>query len=146
MGLSVAAAALVVSAVGTTASVVQGQKARKQQRRAADITRKRNALESRRARLQTIEQFRQANGLVANQGAQTGAQGSSGFAALQSSLSSQLSSNLNFNAQLETFNRLQGEFLSKANVAQGLSSDFGAIASFANQFAVSKAKATPPGK
>ena len=137
-----AVTAVVIAGLSTAGNVVQTRKANKQRRRAAEVQRKRNALESRRARVKSIEEFRIASGLVENVGAQSGAAGSSGFAALQASLSSQLSTNLNFNQQLQNFAEQQGSFLSKANSAAGLANDFGAIASFASSFATAQSKKT----
>lgn len=131
-----------IAAVATVGSVVQNRKANKQRRRAARVERKRNALESRKARVQSIEEFRIAQGAAVNAGAQSGGAGSSGFAALQSSLSSQLGTNVNFNQQLQNFAEQQGSFLSKANRAASLANDFSVISSFAGQFALAQSKPT----
>lgn len=120
-----------IAIAGTLGSIVEGRKARKQQKRAAQVAERRRAIESRRAQIANIEEARQTIGTIQNIAAQTGGAGGSGAQGAIGSLTSQLGANVTFNQQLLTFAKRQETFLQRALDRQQNAQTFSSIASLA---------------
>jgi hypothetical protein len=135
MGPALAVVGIAIFAAGTAASISESRKARKQQRKAAEVAGRRREIESRRATLAGVEDARQAIGTVTNVGAQTGGAGGSGTQGAVSSLQSQLGANATFNQQLLEFAKRQEFFLGKALDAQSRAQTFSSIAAIGAKIA-----------
>lgn len=133
MGLGVATGLLV-------ASVQQQRQARKNQKRAEAVARRRRSLELRETQLENIRAFRRSVASATNTAIQTGGGAdSSVLQGVQSSLLTQLGSNLTFNQQLEEFTRRQEAFLDKARSFSDNASVLQSFASLAASFSNSPA-------
>ena len=131
--------ALVISGIGTAANIHSQRKARKSRQRAAEVDRRRRAVESRRAAIANIEQGRVATGSVVNQAAQTGGLGGSGQAGAVGSIQSQTASNLTFNQQLLDFATKTEQHLEKAQLYSWQGQTFASIAQAGMSYASIKA-------
>ena len=135
VGVVTAIVGISVFAVGTALSINESRKARKDQKKAAEVASKRRAIESRKAALAGLEDGRQAIGSVVNTAAQTGGSGGSGAQGAQASLQSQVGANVTFNQQLLTFAMAQEKHLQKSLDRQNRAQTFSAIASIGSSAA-----------
>lgn len=103
MGIEVAIAAAVVGAVATGASIYQGQKAAKENRKAMRIEQQRQDLAAARERRQAIRQARMAYAQTQQAGENQGVSATSAAAGGLANITGQLNSNLSF---LDTMNSL----------------------------------------
>jgi len=140
----VAVAALITAAAGTALSITESRRARKQQKRAAQVSARRRALESRKATVAGIEDARQMIGTVQNVAGLTGAQGGSGAQGSVGSLMTQMGTNATFNQQLLQFSKRQEQYMQKAMDAQYKAQTFSAIAGLAMSVASFSAAGAKP--
>lgn len=129
------------TAVASTAVQAYGSnKARKERKKAAAIDRKRRDLDSRRALIGNIDEYRVASAGVVNAGAQQsgGANSSSGFQGAQASLTSQVGSNITYENQIMSFAESSERYLQKANLAEWQGQMWGAGLNTASSFATYK--------
>ena len=113
---------LIASVAASVHSIIETRKARKEAAKAANVAKRRRAVESRRATVAGVEDARQAIGQVQNIAAQTGGAGGSGAQGAAGSLASQFGSNATFNQQLLRFAERQGTFLDRVATAQNRAS------------------------
>ena len=125
--------ALIISAVGTTASVVQGQKANKAQERAQKIQQKQQAMQTARERRKQIRAARQSQAELRASAFAQGTAQTSRTAGISGNIAQEKAGNLNFIDQSSAFTSAIGQQNIKAARAQSQSGTYGALAGLAMQ-------------
>lgn len=120
--------AVAVSAVATTASVVQSRKSAKAQQKANDVNRKIQERQSARERLQALREAQIARAQGQQQAANTGTLGSSGFAGQQAGITAQTASNIAFSNQVQTGTAVVSQYTQTASDAANKAANWGALA------------------
>ena len=136
MGLEVATIALIslgVAAAGTAFSVVQQQKAAKQQKKARQAQQRQQEVSARRARIKAVRQQQIAASQARASSAGLGGLETSGFRGGQSALQSNLGAGLGFSSEMSGLSRNISMFQQKAANAMGLASMGQAVSSLAMQ-------------
>ena len=125
--------ALIISAVGTTASVVQGQKANKAQERAQKIQQKQQAMQTARERRKQIRAARQSQAELRASAFAQGTAQTSRTAGISGNIAQEKAGNLNFIDQTSAFTSAIGQQNIKATRAQSQANTYGALAGLAMQ-------------
>ena len=125
--------ALIISAVGTTASVVQGQKANKAQERAQKIQQKQQAMQTARERRKQIRAARQSQAELRATAFAQGTAQTSRTAGISGNIAQEKAGNLNFIDQTSAFTSAIGQQNIKATRAQSQAGTYGALAGLAMQ-------------
>ena len=125
--------ALIISAVGTTASVVQGQKANKAQERAQKIQQKQQAMQTARERRKQIRAARQSQAELRATAFAQGTAQTSRTAGISGNIAQEKAGNLNFIDQTSAFTSAIGQQNIKAARAQSQAGTYGALAGLAMQ-------------
>ena len=110
-------AGLIISALGTAASIVQGQMAAEEQEKAAEVQRSINASKQQREREQLLREARIKRAQVRQQAENQGAGESSGTLGAISSISNQAGSELGFLTQ-------QGQAMSEISASKKRQASF----------------------
>ena len=121
--------------VSTTASVVAGEKSRKQQKKANKIQERVRQTQDSRSRLAQIRESRMAQAQILQGGATQGVMGSSAVQGGFSAAGSNANNNIQFINQIDTLQQAINKRMEKANTYSGMSSAFGGIASIAGTVA-----------
>jgi len=129
--------ALIISAVGTTASVVQGQKANKAQERAQKIQQKQQAMQTARERRKQIRAARQSQAELRATAFAQGTAQTSRTAGISGNIAQERAENLNFIDQSSAFTSAIGQQNIKAARAQSQAGTYSALAGLAMQGAQS---------
>ena len=125
--------ALIISAVGTTASVVQGQKANKAQERAQKIQQKQQAMQTARERRKQIRAARQSQAELRASAFAQGTAQTSRTAGISGNIAQEKAGNLNFIDQSSAFTSAIGQQNIKAARAQSQAGTYSALAGLAMQ-------------
>ena len=125
--------ALIISVVGTTASVVQGQKANKAQERAQKIQQKQQAMQTARERRKQIRAARQSQAELRATAFAQGTAQTSRTAGISGNIAQEKAGNLNFIDQSSAFTNAIGQQNIKATRAQSQAGTYGALAGLAMQ-------------
>ena len=136
MGLEVATIALIslgVAAAGTAFSVVQQQKAAKQQKKARQAQQRQQEVSARRARIKAVRQQQIAASQARASSAGLGGLETSGFRGGQSALQSNLGAGLGFSSEMSGLSRNISMFQQKAANAMGLAGIGQAVSGLAMQ-------------
>jgi hypothetical protein len=128
-------ALLVASATATGASVVAGEKSRKQQKKANKIQEKVRQTQDSRARLAQVREARMAQSQILQSGATQGVMGSSAVQGGFSAAGSNANNNIQFINQIDTLQQAINKRMEKASTYSGMANAFGGIASIAGSFA-----------
>ena len=135
-----------VVAVATTASVISGEKSRKQQKKANRIQEKVRQTQDSRARLAQIREARMAQAQVLQGGATQGALGSSAVQGGYSAIGSNAENNIQFINQVDTMQQAINKRMESASNWSGAASGLGAIASIAGSAGSMTGGPKPTGK
>jgi hypothetical protein len=132
---------LLASAIGLTgASVVAGEKSRKQTKKANRIQERVRQTQDARARLAQIREARMAQAQVLQGGATQGALGSSAVQGGYSAIGSNAENNIQFINQIDNFQQAINKRMEKANTYSGIANASAGVASIAGSFAGKKKK------
>jgi uncharacterized phage infection (PIP) family protein YhgE len=130
--------ALVVIATG--ASVVAGEKSRKQQKKANKIQERVRQTQDARSRLSQVREARMAQAQILQSGATQGASGSSAVQGGFSAAGSNANNNIQFINQIDTLQQAINKRMESANTYSGIASASAGIASIAGSFTGEKKK------
>jgi hypothetical protein len=128
-------ALVVASVTATGASVVAGEKSRKQQKKANKIQERVRQTQDSRSRLAQIRESRMAQAQILQGGATQGVMGSSAVQGGFSAAGSNANNNIQFINQIDTLQQAINKRMESANNFSGAASAFGGIASIAGSFA-----------
>ena len=120
-----------VAVVSTAVSVDQSKKARRQQRRAADLAQKGARLEASRGAAEQVRQSQIARASALQQGENQGASGSTAVAGAVGSIQSQTGGNIGFANQIFGLQQSRNSLLLAASDSQGRAAGFAQLASIA---------------
>jgi len=137
MGDPVTTTLIIGSLVGTTASIVQGQKANKAQERAQKIQQKQQAMQTARERRKQIRAARQSQAELRASAFAQGTAQTSRTAGISGNIAQERAGNLNFIDQSSAFTSAIGQQNIKAARAQSQAGTYGALAGLAMQGAQS---------
>jgi hypothetical protein len=127
--------ALVVATVATVGSVVAGEKARSQQKKANRIQERVRQTQDARSRLAQVREARMAQAKVLQSGATQGALGSSAVQGGYSAIGSNAENNIQFINQIDNMQQSINKRMESANNYSGAASAFGGIASISGSLA-----------
>jgi len=128
--------ALLGTAIGLSgASVVAGEKSRKQQKRAARVQERVRQTQDSRQRIAQVRQARMAQAQVTQSGATQGALNSSAVQGGISAIGSNMENNIQFINQIDTLQQAIARRMNKANDWAGTASALGGLASIAGSAA-----------
>ena len=123
------------AAVGTAASVVSGEKSRKQTKKANRIQERVRQTQDARSRVAQIREARMAQAQVLQGGATQGALGSSAVQGGYGAIGSNAENNIQFINQIDTMQQAVNRRMQSANNWAGAASVLGGVASLAGSFA-----------
>ena len=146
MGDPVTTTLIIGSLVGTTSSIVQGQKANKAQERAQKIQQKQQAMQTARERRKQIRAARQSQAELRATAFAQGTAQTSRTAGISGNIAQEKAGNLNFIDQTSAFTSAIGQQNIKATRAQSQANTYGAIAGLSMQAAGSGLFDKPAGK
>ena len=124
MGLS-----LLAFAVGTAGSLIQGQKAASNQKKASQKSQQIQDIKASRERRKQAQQARIARANIVSRGQAVGAGGSSGVTSGAGIIGSQAGSNVSFLNQVQDLSNQASIFSQRASNAQSAGNVFGAVGS-----------------
>ena len=133
MGDPVTTTLIIGSLVGTTASIVQGQKANKAQERAQKIQQKQQAMQTARERRKQIRAARQSQAELRASAFAQGTAQTSRTAGISGNIAQEKAGNLNFIDQTSAFTSAIGQQNIKATRAQSQAGTYSALAGLAMQ-------------
>ena len=128
-------ALIVGSLIGTAASVVSGQKARSEQKKANKVQQRVRQTQDARARIAQVREARRAQAQIIQSGATQGAMNSSAVQGGVAAVGSNAENNIQFINQVDNFQQTIARRMENANKFQAMASTFGTVASLASSAA-----------
>jgi F0F1-type ATP synthase membrane subunit c/vacuolar-type H+-ATPase subunit K len=129
----IAGAALAVTAVGTAASISQGRKASKEQKKAQEMQARRDDYAARQEQLQQLRQQQQQRASIIAQGAGAGTLGSSGVQGSAANVATTGAANTAFVEQINQYNAGISSSLQSAADAGRRAGNYSALANLGTQ-------------
>ena len=138
------AVAAVASLVGTGASIVQGRKSAKSQRKANEVSRKIEDRQRQRDRMQSLREAQILRAQGTQMAVNTGTVDSSGYLGQQSGITAATAGNIAFSQQVSTGAEVIGQYTQRAADQQNRAGNWAALASLSMQTAsMAPTKAAP---